>query len=45
MIERRPFTTLLAHALVLMGVLVVAFPIALAWIAATQTPEQIAQRK
>jgi len=43
MIERRPFTTLLAHALVLMGVLVVAFPIALAWIAATQTPEQIAQ--
>lgn len=43
MIERRPFTTLLAHSIVLIGVLVVAFPIVLAWIAATQTPEQIAQ--
>lgn len=43
MIERRPFSTFLAHALVIVGVLVVAFPVALAIVAATQTSEQIAQ--
>lgn len=43
MIERRSFANYLAHFLVLLSVLVVAFPVALAWIAATQTSEQIAQ--
>jgi sn-glycerol 3-phosphate transport system permease protein len=43
MIERRPFSTFLAHALVIVGVLLVAFPVALAIVAATQTSEQIAQ--
>jgi sn-glycerol 3-phosphate transport system permease protein len=43
MIERRPFSTFLAHALVSVGVLLVAFPVALAIVAATQTSEQIAQ--
>lgn len=43
MIERRPFATFLAHSLVIVGVLVVAFPVLLALVATTQTSEQIVQ--
>lgn len=43
MIERRPLATFLSHLVVLLGVLVVAFPVVLAWVATTQTSEQIVQ--
>ncbi|MGA1319019.1 MAG: sn-glycerol-3-phosphate ABC transporter permease UgpE [Rubrivivax sp.] len=43
MIERRPVATLLAHLTVILGVLVVAFPVLVAWVGSTQTAEQIAQ--
>jgi sn-glycerol 3-phosphate transport system permease protein len=41
MIERRPALTFTAHAVLLLGVAVVFFPIVLAFIVASQTPEQI----
>ncbi len=43
MIERRPVAALLSQIVVMLGVLIVAFPVAVALIAATQTSEQIAQ--
>jgi sn-glycerol 3-phosphate transport system permease protein len=43
MIERRPGLTLIAHAVLLLGVLVVGFPLYLTLIASTQSAEQIAQ--
>ena len=43
MIERRPVATFVAHAVLILGVLVVAFPLYLAWVASTQSPIQIAQ--
>ena len=43
MIERRPVADFIAHAVLIVGVLVVAFPLYLAIIASTQTSEQIAQ--
>ena len=42
MIERRPVLDLLAHAVLIVGVLIVAFPVYLAFIASTQTATQIA---
>jgi sn-glycerol 3-phosphate transport system permease protein len=45
MIERRPLATLLAHTVLLLGVLAVAFPVYLTWVASTQTAEQIAQSR
>ena len=42
-IERRPALTFLAHLVLLLGVLVVAFPIYLTWVASTQTAQQIHQ--
>ena len=42
MIERRPLLDLLAHAVLIVGVLIVAFPVYLAFIASTQTATQIA---
>jgi sn-glycerol 3-phosphate transport system permease protein len=43
LIERRPVAALLSQIVVMLGVLIVAFPVAVALIAATQTSEQIAQ--
>ncbi|MDP2368977.1 sn-glycerol-3-phosphate ABC transporter permease UgpE [Rhodoferax sp.] len=43
MIERRPGLTLLSHLILLLGVVIVAFPLYLTLIASTQTSEQIAQ--
>ncbi|MDO5691637.1 MAG: sn-glycerol-3-phosphate ABC transporter permease UgpE [Pseudomonadota bacterium] len=42
MIERRPALDFVAHAVLIAGVLVVAFPVYLAFIASTQTAQQIA---
>ncbi len=43
MIERRPLATFLSHLIVMVGVLIVAFPVVLALVATTQTTEQIVQ--
>ncbi|MEY3938367.1 MAG: hypothetical protein RLZZ397_31 [Pseudomonadota bacterium] len=43
MIERRPLATFLSHLIVIVGVLIVAFPVVLALVATTQTSEQIVQ--
>lgn len=43
MIERRPLATLLSHLVLLLGVLIVAFPVYLTLVASTQSAEQIVQ--
>ena len=43
MIEKRPGTTFIAHAVLLLGVLAVGFPVYLAFIASTQTSAEIVQ--
>ncbi|MBL8324573.1 MAG: sn-glycerol-3-phosphate ABC transporter permease UgpE [Rubrivivax sp.] len=43
MIENRPLATFLAHLTLIIGVLVVAFPVYLTFVASTQTAEQIVQ--
>ena len=43
MIERRPLLDLLSHAVLLLGVLVIAFPLYIALIASTQTAQEVAQ--
>ena len=43
MIERRPGLTLLSHAVLILGVLVVAFPLYLTFVASTQTADAIVQ--
>ncbi len=43
MVERRPALTLLAHLVLVLGVLIVAFPVYVTFIASTQTSEQIVQ--
>ena len=43
MIERRPIATFVSHAVLIIGVLVVAFPLYLAIVASTQSADQIAQ--
>jgi len=43
MIENRPVATVLAHLVLILGVLVVAFPVYITFIASTQTAEQIVQ--
>jgi len=45
MIERRPLATLLSHLVLVCGVVVVAFPLVLAFIASTQSPQEIAQAR
>ena len=42
MVERRPWLDALAHLILVIGVLVVAFPVYVALVASTQTSEQIA---
>ena len=43
MVEKRPLMDLLAHAVMLMGVLIVAFPLYLAFVASTHTAQDIVQ--
>ncbi|NEX61433.1 sn-glycerol-3-phosphate ABC transporter permease UgpE [Noviherbaspirillum galbum] len=40
MIERRPILDLISHLVLILGVAIVAFPIYVAFVASTQTPEQ-----
>jgi len=42
MVERRPILDFVAHAVLVLGVVVIAFPVYLAFIASTQSAEQIA---
>jgi sn-glycerol 3-phosphate transport system permease protein len=43
MVENRPVATVLSHLVLLLGVLIVAFPVYITFIASTQTAEQIVQ--
>jgi sn-glycerol 3-phosphate transport system permease protein len=43
MVERRPALGILAHAVLIIGVLIVAFPIYIAFVASTHTAEDIVQ--
>ncbi len=43
MIERRPISTFISHAILILGVVLIAFPLYLAIVASTQPPDQIAQ--
>jgi len=43
MVERSPFLTFLAHAVLVLGVVIVAFPLYLAFIASTHTAQEIVQ--
>jgi sn-glycerol 3-phosphate transport system permease protein len=43
MIERRPVADLLAHVVLVLGVLIVAFPVWITFVASTQTAEAIVQ--
>jgi sn-glycerol 3-phosphate transport system permease protein len=43
MVERRPLFTLLSHLVLVLGILIVAFPIYLAFVASTHTREAIVQ--
>jgi sn-glycerol 3-phosphate transport system permease protein len=43
MVERSPFLTFLAHSVMVLGVLVVAFPLYLAFVASTHTAQEIVQ--
>ena len=43
MIERRPLLDLLAHAVLIVGVLVVAFPVYITFVASTHTAQEIVQ--
>jgi sn-glycerol 3-phosphate transport system permease protein len=45
MIERRPALTLLAHLTLILGVLIVAFPVYLTFVASTQSAAEIAQSR
>ncbi|RCW75987.1 sn-glycerol-3-phosphate ABC transporter permease UgpE [Pseudorhodoferax soli] len=43
MVERRPLLTLLSHLVLVLGILIVAFPIYLAFVASTHTRDEIVQ--
>ena len=45
MVERRPALTVLSHLVLILGVLIVAFPVYVTFVASTQTAEQIAQSR
>ncbi len=44
MIERRPSLTVLSHLVLILGVIIVAFPVYLTLMASTQTAQEIAQK-
>ena len=41
MVERRPFLTAMSHAVIILGVIVVAFPVYVTFIASTHTPQEV----
>ncbi len=43
MVENRPVATVLSHVVLLLGVLIVAFPVYITFVASTQTSQQIVQ--
>ena len=43
MVENRPVATVLSHLVMVLGVLIVAFPVYITFIASTQTAEEIVQ--
>ena len=43
MIEKRPGLTVLSHLVLILGVLIVAFPLYLTFVASTQSAAEIAQ--
>jgi sn-glycerol 3-phosphate transport system permease protein len=43
MVENRPIATLLSHIVLALGVLIIAFPVYITFVASTQTAEQIVQ--
>ena len=43
MVERRPTLGILAHVVLLLGVLIVAFPLYVTFVASTQTADEILQ--
>ena len=43
MVERRPWLTFISHAVLLIGVLVVAFPVYITFVASTHTSQEIVQ--
>ena len=43
MVENRPIATLLSHLVLVLGALIIAFPVYITFIASTQTAEQIVQ--
>ncbi|MGB3835794.1 sn-glycerol-3-phosphate ABC transporter permease UgpE [Castellaniella sp.] len=43
MVERRPLLDLLSHAVLILGVVVIAFPLYVAFVASTQTAQEVAQ--
>lgn len=43
MVERRPLLTFVSHAVLLLGVLIIAFPVYITFVASTQTSQQISQ--
>jgi sn-glycerol 3-phosphate transport system permease protein len=44
MIENRPLAKVVSHTVLVLGVLVVAFPLLVTLVASTQTPEEIVQQ-
>ena len=43
MVENRPLATLISHLVLVLGVIIVAFPVYITFVASTQTAEQIVQ--
>ncbi|WP_298016243.1 sn-glycerol-3-phosphate ABC transporter permease UgpE [uncultured Castellaniella sp.] len=43
MVERRPLLDLVSHAVLILGVVVIAFPLYVAFVASTQTAQEVAQ--
>ncbi|MER1941910.1 sn-glycerol-3-phosphate ABC transporter permease UgpE [Castellaniella sp. FW104-16D08] len=43
MVERRPLLDLISHAVLILGVVVIAFPLYVAFVASTQTAQEVAQ--
>ena len=41
MVERRPFLTAMSHAVLILGVIVVAFPVYVTFVASTQTAQEV----
>jgi sn-glycerol 3-phosphate transport system permease protein len=45
MVERRPALTVMSHLVLILGVLIVAFPVYVTFVASTQTAQEIAQSR